>query len=45
MLVFIGEGVPIEWVRRGIGSGLEVLFLAVMLATDRWLALRSEEKE
>jgi hypothetical protein len=39
LLVFVGEGIPIEWVRRGIGSGLEVLFLAVMLATDRWLAL------
>lgn len=43
ILVFIGEGVPIEWVRRGLGSGFEVLFLAVMLATDRWLALRPEE--
>jgi hypothetical protein len=42
VLVFVGEGVPIEWVRRGLGSGFEVLFLAVMLATDRWLALRQE---
>jgi hypothetical protein len=40
VLVFVGEGVPVEWVRRGLGSGFEVLFLAVMLATDRWLALR-----
>jgi hypothetical protein len=37
LLVFIGEGVPIEWVRRGLGSGFEVLFMAVMLATDLWL--------
>jgi hypothetical protein len=42
VLVFVGEGVPIEWVRRGLGSGFEVLFLAAMLATDRWLALRQE---
>ena len=42
VLVFVGEGVPVEWVRRGLGSGFEVLFLAVMLATDRWLALRQE---
>jgi hypothetical protein len=42
LLVFLGEAVPIEWVRRGVGSGLEVLFLAVMLATDRWLALRQD---
>ena len=39
LLVFVGEGVPVEWVRRILGSGFEVLFLAVMLATDRWLAL------
>lgn len=37
VLVFVGEGVPIEWMRRGLGSGLELLFLATMLATDRWL--------
>ena len=42
LLVLVGEGVPIEWVRRILGSGFEVLFLAVMLATDRWLALRSK---
>ena len=40
VLVLVGEGIPVEWVRRGVGSGMEVLFLAVMLATDRWLALR-----
>ena len=40
VLVLVGEGIPVEWVRRGLGSGLEVLFLAVMLVTDRWLALR-----
>jgi hypothetical protein len=37
VLVFVGEGVPIEWMRRGLGSGLELLFLATMLVTDRWL--------
>jgi hypothetical protein len=42
VLVFVGEGMPVEWVRRGLGSGFEVLFLAAMLATDRWLALRQE---
>ena len=43
VLVFVGEGVPIEWVRRSLGSGFEVLFLAVMLATDRWLALNQDQ--
>ena len=42
VLVFIAEGVPIEWVRRSLGSGFEVLFLAAMLATDRWLALNQD---
>lgn len=42
LLVLVGEGMPVEWVRRILGSGFEVLFLAAMLATDRWLALRSE---
>jgi hypothetical protein len=42
VLVFVGEGIPVEWVRRGLGSGLEVLFIAAMLATDRWLALRQD---
>ena len=39
VLVFVGEGFPVEWVRRILGSGFEVLFLVAMLATDRWLAL------
>ena len=42
VLVFVGEGVPVEWVRRILGSGFEVLFLATMLATDRWLALSQD---
>ncbi len=42
VLVFVGEGIPVEWVRRILGSGFEVLFLAVMLATDRWLALNQD---
>lgn len=42
VLVFIGEGIPVEWVRRILGSGCEALFLAAMLATDRWLALQNE---
>jgi hypothetical protein len=37
VLVFLGEGIPVEWVRRGLGSALELLFLAIMLATDWWL--------
>lgn len=35
LLVFIAEGVPIELVRRVIGSGAEVLFIAAMLFTER----------
>lgn len=31
LLVFIGEGVPIEAVKRVLGSGTEVLFMAIML--------------
>jgi hypothetical protein len=42
VLVFIGEGMPVEWVRRILGSGFEVLFIAAMLATDRMLALGSD---
>jgi len=42
LLVFVGEGIPIEWGRRIFGSGLEVLFLVAMLATDRWLALKHD---
>jgi hypothetical protein len=44
LLVLVGEGVPVEWVRRMLGSGFEVLLLAAMLAADRWLALRTEEE-
>jgi hypothetical protein len=42
LLVFVGEAIPVEWVRRSVGSGLEILLLAVMLTTDRWLALRQD---
>lgn len=43
LLVFIGEGIPIEWVRRVLGSGAEVLFIISMLLLekridfDRWV--------
>jgi hypothetical protein len=37
LLVFIGEGVPVEMVRRVVGSGAEVLFIVAMLVTERWL--------
>ena len=43
VLVFIGEGIPVEWVRRILGSGFEVLFLIAMLTTDRWLALNQAQ--
>jgi hypothetical protein len=42
LLVLIGEGIPVEWLRRGVGSAVELLFLFVMLATDRWLAAGQE---
>jgi hypothetical protein len=35
VLVFIGEGIPLEWVRRIIGSGAEVLFMVAMLVMER----------
>ncbi|MGD2163196.1 MAG: hypothetical protein PVG04_08885 [Anaerolineales bacterium] len=34
LLVFITEGIPIELVRRVLGSGAEVLFIAAMLLTE-----------
>jgi len=37
VLVFIGEGVPVEIVRRIVGSGAEVLFIIAMLMTERWI--------
>ena len=43
VLVFVGEGIPVEWVRRILGSGFEVLFLVAMLTTDRWLALEQDQ--
>jgi hypothetical protein len=40
--VFISEGVPLELVRRVVGSGMEVLFMAALLMTDMRLeTLRS----
>ena len=35
ILVFVGEGIPIEAVKRVLGSGAEVLFMAAMLGLDR----------
>jgi hypothetical protein len=35
VLVFIGEGIPVEAVKRVLGSGAEVLFMAAMLQLDR----------
>lgn len=37
VLVFIGEGMPIEMVRRIVGSGAEVLFMIALLATEQWV--------
>ena len=36
LLVFIGEGVPVEFIRRVIGSGFEVVWMFVMF----WLELK-----
>lgn len=33
-LVFIGEGIPVEMVRRTVGSGAEVLFMTALLMTE-----------
>jgi len=38
LLVFLGEGIPLEWVRRILGSGAEVLFIAAMLHLEGRLA-------
>jgi hypothetical protein len=34
LLVFVGEGIPVEWIRRVLGSGGEVLFMATMLVLE-----------
>ena len=39
VLVFVGESIPDESLRRLLGSGVEVLWLVAMLATERHLAL------
>jgi hypothetical protein len=41
ILVFIGEMIPDEGMRRMLGSGVEVLWVIAMLATERWLAMRT----
>ena len=33
MLVFVGEGIPVEMIRRSVGSGGEVLFIFAMIST------------
>lgn len=43
LLVFVGESVPDESLRRLLGSGVEVMWLVAMLATERWLAQRGRE--
>jgi hypothetical protein len=35
ILVFIGEGIPVEMVRRTVGSGAEVLFMLAMLMIEQ----------
>jgi hypothetical protein len=37
LLVFIGEGIPVEVVRRVLGSGAEVLFMYALVRTELWL--------
>jgi hypothetical protein len=36
-LVFIGEGIPVEAMRRVAGSGAEVLFMVTLIMTERWI--------
>lgn len=43
LLVFIGEGIPVEWVRRTIGSGAEVLFMATMLYLEQVVIGRNKK--
>ncbi len=33
VMVFVGEGIPVEMIRRSVGSGGEVLFIFAMLST------------
>jgi hypothetical protein len=35
LLVFIGEGIPSEAIRRVLGSGAEVLFMLVVFLRER----------
>jgi len=34
VLVFVGEGIPVEMIRRSVGSGGEVLFILAMIGTS-----------
>ena len=45
LLVFIGEGIPVELVRRVIGSGAEVLFIAALLQTEKLIFVVRKEAE
>lgn len=44
VMVFVGEGIPVEMVRRVVGSGAEVLFIVAILVTERWLETLTLEK-
>lgn len=44
VLVFIGEGLPMEGLRRLVGSGVEGLFIVAMLMTERWLEARQKDR-
>ena len=35
VLVFLGEGIPLEMIRRVLGSGAEVLFMTALLLTEQ----------
>ena len=35
VLVFLGEGIPVEMIRRVLGSGAEVLFMTALLLTEQ----------
>lgn len=43
ILVFIGETIPDEGMRRMLGSGVEVMWMVAMFATERWLATRTAQ--
>jgi hypothetical protein len=43
LMVFVGEGIPIELIRRVVGSGAEILFIAALLTTEQRVLIQQTD--